>query len=271
MAGVIRDWLRPTAQAVDVPVETDPRARRMLWCELAVVLLLTFGYSGLSSALSLVQSALSPGGIGGQSVALNASRAQNGLIDLAFQLLGVARLFAIAGLALYLLARSGIGPRAAGLVRPRLHPETTHGLGLAALIGLPGLGLYVAARALGLNVEVVPTTLDDHWWRVPVLVLWAIANAAAEETLVVAYLLTRLRRLGLSPGGALAASALLRGSYHLYQGVGGGLGNAAMGLVFGRYWQRTGRLVPLILAHAVIDTVAFVGYALLAPHLGWLG
>lgn len=266
----LRDWLRPTDQAVDVPPEFDTHARRVLWLEITVVLLITFGYSGISAILSLAESAISPGGIGGQAVALNTSRAAQSLIDLGYQLLGIAKLFATAGLAMYLLWRSGIGPRLAGLVRPRLHPQITHGLGLAALIGLPGLGLYVAARALGINSEVVPTTISDHWWRIPALILWAIANAAAEETVVVAYLLTRLRKLGWSPNAALCASALLRGSYHLYQGIGGGLGNVAMGLVFGRYWQRTGRLVPLIIAHAVIDMVAFVGYALLAPHLSWL-
>ncbi len=40
-----------------------------------------------------------------------------------------------------------------------------------------------------------------------------------------------------------------------------------MGLVFGYVWLRTGRLWPLIVAHALIDAVAFVGYALAAGHL----
>ena len=65
-------------------------------------------------------------------------------------------------------------------------------------------------------------------------------------------------------------TSLLRGAYHLYQGWGAGLGNVAMGLVFGYAWQRTGRLWPLVIAHGVIDTAAFVGYTLLAGHLGWL-
>ncbi|CQA10979.1 Abortive infection protein [Mycobacteroides abscessus] len=43
-----------------------------------------------------------------------------------------------------------------------------------------------------------------------------------------------------------------------------------MGVVFGYVWHRTGRLWPLVVAHGVIDTVAFVGYALLRDHLGWL-
>ena len=103
------------------------------------------------------------------------------------------------------------------------------------------------------------------------LVLAAFANGWAEEVIVVGYLLTRLRQLGVSPGqGARVVSSLLRGAYHLYQGFGAGLGNLAMGLVFGYTWRRTGRLWPLIVAHGIIDSVAFVGYALLAGHLDWL-
>lgn len=242
----------------------------MLWVEITVVLMVTFGYSALSSVLQLARSAVAEGGIGGQTVALNTSQAANSLIDLGFQLLRVSKLLAIAGLALYLLWRSGIGPKAAGLMRARWRPDVWHGLGLAALIGIPGLAFYLAGRALGWTSTVAASGLDDHWWRIPTLVLAAIANSAAEETLVVAYLLTRLRRLGFSPNAALASSALLRAGYHLYQGVGPGLGNLAMGLVFGRYWQRTGRLWPLIIAHAVIDIVAFVGYALFSEHISWL-
>jgi membrane protease YdiL (CAAX protease family) len=102
------------------------------------------------------------------------------------------------------------------------------------------------------------------------LVLTAFADGWAEEIIVVGYLLTRLDQLGVGPRAALMWSSLLRGAYHLYQGFGAGLGNIAMGLVFGYAWQRTGRLWPLVIAHGLIDTVAFVGYALLAGHLGWL-
>ena len=94
--------------------------------------------------------------------------------------------------------------------------------------------------------------------------LWCSNN------LVVAYILPRLRQLGWSENSSLFASAVLRGSYHLYQGLGGGFGNVVMGLVFGRYWQRTGRLWPLVIAHALIDTVAFVGYQALRGHVSWL-
>jgi len=97
-----------------------------------------------------------------------------------------------------------------------------------------------------------------------------VANASAEELLVVGYLITRLRQLGSGEGGAVLASAVLRGSYHLYQGFGGFVGNLVMGLVFGRVWQRTNRLWALITAHSLIDVTAFVGYALLHSHVAWL-
>lgn len=180
------------------------------------------------------------------------------------------RLFAVAGLGVYLLWRSGIGVAQAGLRRLTPRRDVPAALVLAAIIGLPGLGLVAVARALGVNAHLVPATVSS-WWQWPILILAAVANAVAEEAIVVAYFITRLRQLGVGENGSLAASAVLRGGYHLYQGVGAGLGNLVMGLVYGRYFQLTGRVWPLVIAHAVIDMVAFVGYALLRDHLSWVG
>ncbi|MGL5851841.1 MAG: CPBP family intramembrane glutamic endopeptidase, partial [Phycicoccus sp.] len=68
----------------------------------------------------------------------------------------------------------------------------------------------------------------------------------------------------------ILVSAVIRGTYHLYQGFGGFVGNVAMGVLFGWLYTRTRRVMPLVVAHTVIDVVAFVGYALLAPHVTWL-
>jgi membrane protease YdiL (CAAX protease family) len=68
----------------------------------------------------------------------------------------------------------------------------------------------------------------------------------------------------------IAVSALIRGTYHLYQGFGGFVGNVVMGLVFGWLYARTKRVMPLVIAHTLLDVVAFVGYALLKDHLPWL-
>lgn len=249
---------------------TDPRARRLLVVELVVVLMVTFGLSGLYSVLDLVSALLAPEALGEQTATLNASQSAHAWLDLAYQLLGVLRLAAWALLPLVVLAHSGIGAAAVGLVRDRAGRQVAWGLALTAVIGIPGLALYLGAVATGVNLQVSASGLTETWWRPIVLILAAAGNGAAEEILVVGYLLIRLRQLGVPPAVALLGTALLRGSYHLYQGFGGGLGNLAMGIVFALWWMRTRRLWPLILAHTLLDVLAFLGYALLAPHLPWL-
>lgn len=246
---------------------TDPQ-RRGMRVEIAVVLAVTFGLSAYTAFLNLVEAVLL--GLAGRRVALNPRRSPFDLIDLGLNLAVAFQLVAWGALALYLLWRTGFGPSRIGLGRVRLRPDVLGGLGLAALIGLPGLGLYVAARALGLSAHVEPVELYDTWWRIPVLLITAFANGWAEEIIVVAFLLTRLRQLRVNPLAAMLASSLLRGAYHLYQGFSAGLGNVVMGLVFAYVWRRTGRLWPLIIAHGIIDSVAYVGYAFAAGHLGWL-
>ena len=234
------------------------------------MLAVTLGLSGLRSMLALLDALLAPGSLADQSVAINAPARKAELLDLAYQLTGVIQLLAWAGLAGYLLWRSGISLRSLGLDRRSPGQDAGFGVGLATVIGVPGLGLYLLARAAGLSLTVVPSALGDTWWRVPVLLAAAVANALAEELLVVGYLITRLRQLGSGEGAAVLASAVLRGSYHLYQGFGGFVGNLVMGIVFGRVWQQTNRLWPLITAHTLIDTVAFIAYALLHTRLTWL-
>jgi CAAX protease family protein len=246
---------------------TEPQ-RRTLRIEIAVVLAVTFGLSAYTAIVSLAEAVLL--GLSGQKVTLNRRLSPIDLINLGLNLASVLQLLAWGTLGLYLLWRSGFGPRSIGLGRFRWRPDLLGGLGLAAVIGLPGLGLYVAGRKLGIGVAVVPAELYDTWWRIPVLLAVAFANGWAEEIIVVAFLMTRLRQLGHAPVMVLVLSSLLRGAYHLYQGFGAGLGNIVMGLVFGYVWQRTGRLWPLIIAHGLIDAVAFVGYALIAGHLSWL-
>ncbi|HZN70686.1 MAG TPA: CPBP family intramembrane glutamic endopeptidase, partial [Micromonosporaceae bacterium] len=102
------------------------------------------------------------------------------------------------------------------------------------------------------------------------LLLSAVQNAVLEEVVVVGYLMTRLRQLAWRSATIVAASALLRGSYHLYQGFGAFLGNAVMGVVFALFFLRTRRVAALVLAHALLDVVAFVGYTLGADRFDFL-
>lgn len=253
------------------PGPARPYSRRSLWIELSIVFAVTLGMSGAFSLLNLIDALLAPAPLASQTVAIVTPQAQASLIDLLKQLLSILRGLAWGALGLYLLWRGGVNLRQRlGLDARRPWTDLAWGAGLAAVIGIPGLLLYLAAVKLGINLTVAPATLNDVWWRLPVLVLAAIENGFLEEVLVVGYLVTRLEQLRLPGWAVIAVSAVLRGSYHLYQGFGGFLGNAIMGVVFAFWFRRTRRLWPLIIAHSLLDIVAFAGYALLAGHVSWL-
>lgn len=186
---------------------------------------------------------------------------------LARQVLGSVFGLAPVWLVVYLVRRSGEGTRALGIRADRVRDDVVHGIALFAVVGLAGIGVYLAAVELGVNRFVVPVPPLGHWWTVPVLVLNAIEAALLEEVVVVAYLVTRLRQLGLTESASVGASALLRGTYHLYQGWGGFLGNLAMGALFGTVFSRTRRVWPIVVAHVLLDVGAGLGYILFRQHL----
>ncbi|MFF0144574.1 membrane protease YdiL (CAAX protease family) [Amycolatopsis sulphurea] len=265
----LRSWLRPARP--DFPAQvTDPGQRRAIKLELVLVFGITLGLSGARSLLSLVDSLLRPVPLAQQQAQLNVPRAAASLLDLLQQLLHAAQLIGWGGLGLYLLWRAGVKLRDLGLDRRSPRFDTLVTIGIAAVIGIPGLGLYFLSYHLGFSLAIQPSTLDSSWWRPIALTASAFGNAFAEEVLVVGYLLTRLRQLGVRENASLLGAAVLRGSYHLYQGLGGFAGNLVMGLVFGRVWQRTNRLWPLVAAHTLFDVVSFVGYSLLKGHVSWL-
>ena len=230
---------------------------KSLRAELLIVLTLTFGISGVRAVLNLINSLAAPQRLDEQSVTLNSSQSSLAWVDMGLQLCSAAVLFSYGALALFLLAKDRIMPRAH---RAR---DWLEGAELAALIGIPGLALYFAALQLGWSKEVIPGDFANAWVEIPVSLLKAAANAFAEETVVVMWLMTRLRQAHWSLPATLAASSILRGSYHLYQGVSAGCGNIIMGLIYGYYYHRTGRVWPLVIAHFLIDAVAFVGYSFL--------
>lgn len=252
----------------------SPSARRRLHWETWLLLALTLGQSGVYAVLRIVERMTRPEPIGQQTSTLNTSIApERPWLDFLYQITNALFLVAPAAMAVFLLAtvlrpRDGLG--AMGLDRRRPGFDIGWGFGIAACIGIPGLGLYLIARTIGINTTVAAANLADNWWTIPVLVLAACANAVVEEVVMIGYLFVRWSQAGWSSLVILTVSALVRGSYHLYQGWGGFIGNVAMGVAFGLFFLKTRRVWPLVLAHAVIDVVAFVGYALVAPHVNWL-
>ena len=241
--------------------------RRRLTVEIWIVLGLSLGQSGVYAVVNIIARLTAAQSLANQSTTLNPSQSARPYLDLTYQLLGIAFALVPVALALYLLSANGRSAfRRIGLDVTRPGRDLGVGVGLAALIGLPGLGLYAAARALGVSVQVHASGLGAAWWTVPVLILAAVQNALLEEVVVVGYLVERLRDLRWRTPAIVAASALLRGSYHLYQGFGAFVGNAIMGVVFVEYYRRTRRVTPLVVAHTIMDMVVFVGYALIPQH-----
>lgn len=242
--------------------------------ETALLLLVSLGRSAVYSILAILDLSTRPGGVAAQTSRLNPTVIPDRpWLDVMYQVAQTLLPAVPALLAVLLLSLSHPRPWAAiGMdVRRRWWArDLAGGLALAAVIGIPGLGLYLAARAAGLNTEVAASGVGVSAWAVALLVARALMNGLLEEVVVVGYLFDRLPRLGWPVPAVLLASALLRGSYHLYQGWGGFAGNLVMGVVFGLVYLRWRRVMPLVVAHTAIDVVAFVGYAVLAPRVGWL-
>ena len=247
---------------------TDPAlpSRRRVGAEILIVLGLSLGASAAYSIVSIVNKLTRPVAISQQTATLNSSLSDRPTFDLIYQLMAVFFDLVPVALVAFLLwqaARPHLGRLGIDFTRPGRDALT--GVGLALAIGIPGIGVYLAGRALGLSVNVVPTALDTYWWTVPVLILSAVRAGVTEEVIVIGYLFARLRDLGWGKWQIIFATAALRGTYHLYQGFPAFVGNFAMGLLFGWLYSRSldkhsGRVLPLVIAHVLIDSAIFVGY-----------
>lgn len=252
------------AMSSDADARTTPAAPggdRRIRAEILIVLGLSLGASAAYSLVAIANRLTRDVPLGDQTATLNPPRDERPFFDLVYQLLGIIVDLVPVALVAFLLwsaARPHLGRLGIDGTRP--WRDARDGLGLAALVGIPGLALYLVARELGLAVAVVPTALDEHWWTVPVLLLSAARAGIVEEVIVVGYLFARLRDLRWGPWAIILTSALLRGTYHLYQGFGGFVGNVAMGVLFGWLYTRYGRLLPLVIAHTILDAVIFIGY-----------
>ena len=241
--------------------------------EVLAVLGVSLGMSGIYALLDYLKAELTVrGGISATTATVaSGARTARMWLDIAYDITGVVQGLMPVLLVLVLLSRdpgtSGFG---IGLRRRPSGKDVLQGVGFAALIGIPGLVLVWAAHQLGLSATLAVVDVPDTWYRVPLLLLQAAQNGVLEEIVVVGYLLTRLRQLGWSNAQALGASAALRGSYHLYQGLGGFVGNLVMGLIFAWWFQRTRRVLPLVIAHVLLDVFAFVGFLYLRQHIGWI-
>ena len=248
---------------------------RILRIEMLIVLGISLGQSAVYSLLSLVNKLTLAVPLNKQTTSMNSSATPDRpWLDLAYQVANLIFPLMPVVLVLYLLwvnVRPSGGPFIAmgfDLRRPGF--DLALGFGVFAGIGAAGLAFYLVAKELGINTTIAAANLQAVWWAIPVLILRAVMNGILEEVVMVGYLFTRWRQTGGSMTAILVISAVVRGGYHLYQGFGGFIGNLVMGLLLGWLYLRTRRVMPLVIVHSLLDIVAFVGYALLKPYIGWL-
>jgi len=252
-----------------------PEDRRGLMLETIAVLGISLGASAVWAVLNIIDSLTMGPPLSQQETTINQSvTPDRPWLDLGYQMYHVIFPLMAVLVVFYLLANvrrpDGAPFRIMGITLANLPRDAALGVALTAVIGIPGLGLYALARIFGLNLNVVPTNLSAYWWTIPVLILLAAMNGILEEVVMVGYLFTRWTQLAWGPWKVILVSALIRGTYHLYQGFGGFIGNAIMGVVFGWVYMRTKRVLPLVIAHFLLDFISFVGYSLLKGVWPWL-
>jgi membrane protease YdiL (CAAX protease family) len=163
----------------------------------------------------------------------------------------------VAPIALLLLSRTGQGPAVLGLRRPTWRDDVWPGLGIAASgFGVVWLASIVLLSVAGPHNKLfvqVPVGHVPAYYVIYGLAVSAI-TAFTEETLVNAYLLTRLEQLGWNPRWALVLSLTLRTSYHVYYGL-GFLLTIPFGYYATRSFQKHRRLTRPIVAHFLYDAV----------------
>ncbi len=257
--------MRPPDQ-LDSLLATPNAPRPRFGWEILLVLGVSLGRSAVYSILAIVDKLTVNRPLNEQTTTINTSvTPDRPWLDLAYQLAGMLLPLVPVLLALYLLHLSG-DRKEIGFDLRRPGSDSLRGFVVALCIGIPGLGLYFAARALGFNTSVSPANLAEHWWTVPVLIGFAAMNGILEEVIMLGFLFNRMRRIGWGPITYILVSALVRASYHLYQGFGGFVGNLVMGVVFGLLYLHWRRVGPLVVAHTLLDVAAFVGYAALAGY-----
>jgi membrane protease YdiL (CAAX protease family) len=239
------------------PTPPAPADRRTLYEEMLAVLAVSLLASAAYAIVSLLTQPV-------RGVAVAAAD-QSPLF--ANQALGFIFGLAPAFLVIHLVRRDGEGVASIGLTWDQPRRDALRGTALFAVVGLAGLGIYLGAVALGVNRFVVPAPPPGHWWTWPALLMNATGAAVLEEVIVLGYLVTRLQQVGWAPVAAVVGCAVLRGSYHLYQGWGGFAGNVLMGLFFGLLFLRWRRTWPFVIAHLLLDFAAGAGWLLFRQHL----
>ena len=136
------------------------------------------------------------------------------------------------------------------------HPQVSWKLTGAGVLLALGTLLYstVIAAVFGTWFEFPP--LDKSQLDFGTVLLFSVVNGIYEETFVVGYVVGCLARQ--STWVVIISSALIRFSYHIYQGPEAVLFILPFGLVFAYLYVKYRKLWPLVLCHIILNVVFHV-------------
>jgi membrane protease YdiL (CAAX protease family) len=231
-------------------VPAAPAAAHVLLAELAVVFLVTLGLSSVSAGIDLAYTLNGISRADSTFIFIVVIPGQTLLSVALGELYLLVHVAGCVGLVVYVVHRSGEGVRSLGLSldqkRPDLMllvPYIVIGLGLLRL----GALLPLAGGATGPSGPVpVPAPYAVT------AVLRSLEAGLVEEFVVLAFVVTRLRQIGVHPLAIIAISAVLRASYHLEYGP-AAVGPLLFGVGMAAIYLVTRRLLPAIAVHAGYD------------------
>jgi len=172
----------------------------------------------------------------------------------------------IIGLVLYIIYRSGEPYSQFGLkpLKPRVDLAGGIGVFFLGMLGYYAVWIILAG-ILGQKATAALANQDLSSFASPtgrgsylLLAVASIANGFAEELVVRSYLIPRFERIFSSTPLALLLSTGVFASYHTYQGTGGVISVAAIGLVYGWIFCRFRRLWPLAIGHGTQDLISLL-------------
>lgn len=132
---------------------------------------------------------------------------------------------------------------------------------IGGVIVLADYMVYIVAWSIYSQFTTVSSDLSfSADLQVSSVVLLSLVNGFFEELFVCGYLINAVKKRR-SVVFAINVSVAIRLAYHLYQGPIAVPSIVPMALIFGYWFARTGRLWPLVVAHALMDFVA------LWPHV----
>lgn len=131
---------------------------------------------------------------------------------------------------------------------------------IGAVIVLADYMVYIVAWSIYSQFATAGSDLPISSLEASNVVLLSLVNGFFEELFVCGYLINAVKKRR-SVVFAINVSVAIRLAYHLYQGPIAVPSIVPMGLIFAYWFAKTGRLWPLVVAHALMDLLA------LWPHV----